>query len=79
MRHPNTVKISKILAHNLRILRERHNLSVIELAEKCEVSRQAIYHLESGDQWISMPLIEKLCKVYKIEEHELFQINTTLK
>lgn len=79
MKKANAVKISKVLAHNLVILRERHKLSVIELADKCKVTRQAIYHLESGDRWISLPLIESLCKVYKIEEHELFQINTTLK
>lgn len=79
MKSNTTVKISKILAHNLIVLREKHRLSVIELAAKCGVTRQAIYHLESGQRWISQPLIEALCKAYKIEEHELFQINTTLK
>lgn len=79
MRHIRTMKISKILAHNLTVLREKNGLSVIELAAKCKVTRQAIYHLESGKQWISLPLIDKICKVYKVEEHELFQINTTLK
>lgn len=79
MKLPKTVKISKVLAHNLQVLRERHKLSVIELADKCKVSRQTIYQLESGDQWISLNLVDSLCKVYKIEEHELFQINTTLK
>ena len=78
MKINKTMKISKVLAHNLVVLREKNRLSVIELAEKCKVTRQAIYHLESGDRWISQPLIEAICKVYKIEEHELFQINTTL-
>jgi DNA-binding XRE family transcriptional regulator len=79
MKKTKSVKISKVLAHNLQVLREKHKLSVIDLAQKCNVTRQAIYHLETGDRWISLPLIQSLCKVYKIEEHELFQINTTLK
>lgn len=71
----NTMKISKLFAHNLTVLREKHKMSVIELAEKCNVSRQSIYDLEAG----SLPrprLLEAICKVFKIEEHELFQLNT---
>lgn len=79
MKIENTVKISKVLAHNLQVLREKNGLSVMDIAKKCDVSRQTIYQLESGDQWISLSLVESLCKFYKIEEHELFQINTTLK
>jgi transcriptional regulator with XRE-family HTH domain len=79
MKRNGTVKISKVLAHNLVVLREKHKLSVIDVAKRCNVTRQAIYQVESGDRWISLPLIEALCKTYKIEEHELFQINTTLK
>ena len=78
MKQFKTMKISKILGHNLKILREKNKLSVIEVASKCKVSRNAIYQVESGEKWISMPLVEALCKVYKVEEHELFQINTTL-
>ena len=77
MKQLKTMKISKVLAHNLIVLREKHGLSVAKLAEKCNVTRQAIYQVEAGDNWISLPLIEALCKVYKIEQHELFQINTT--
>lgn len=77
MKKIKLMKISKILAHNLTILRDKHRLSVIEVAERCKVTRQAIYQVESGNKWISLPLLESLCKLYKVEEHELFQIDTS--
>jgi len=75
MKNKNTVKISKILAHNLKALREQHKLSASGLAAKCGVTRQAIYKLETGDAWISLALVGSICKAYKIEQHELFQPN----
>lgn len=75
MKKINALKISKVLAHNLVILREKHGLSVSELAKKLEITRQGVYQIEDGEHWISKPLVEKLCKLYKIEEHELFQVS----
>ena len=46
-----------MLAENLQILRKQNGLSQEELAEKCQVSRQAIVKWESGE---SVPTIEKL-------------------
>ena len=45
------------LAGNLQINRRRMGLSQEELAEKCQISRQAIAKWESGE---SVPTIEKL-------------------
>lgn len=45
------------LADNLQINRRRMGLSQEELAEKCQISRQAIAKWESGE---SVPTIEKL-------------------
>ncbi len=75
----NFMRISVVLASNLKSLRESKGLSVIELAKLLDSTRQAVYHLESGDKWISMPMIERLCSVYKIEQHELFQIDMKVK
>ena len=41
-----------ILAENLQVLRKQNQLSQEELAEKCQVSRQAIAKWESGEQTI---------------------------
>ena len=46
-----------MLAENLQILRKHNGFSQEELAEKCQVSRQAIAKWESGE---SVPTIEKL-------------------
>lgn len=46
-----------MLAENLQILRKQNGFSQEELAEKCQVSRQAIAKWESGE---SVPAIEKL-------------------
>lgn len=54
------------LAENLQMLRRRMNLSQEELAEKCQVSRQAIAKWESGE---SVPMIEKL--VFLADLYEL--------
>ena len=43
-----------MLAENLQILRKQNGFSQEELAEKCQVSRQAIA------KWESVPTIEKL-------------------
>jgi len=45
------------LADNLQIQRKKHGLSQEDLAEKCQISRQAIAKWESGE---SVPTIEKL-------------------
>ena len=46
-----------MLSENLRLLRKQKLLSQEDLAEKCQVSRQAIAKWESGE---SVPTIEKL-------------------
>lgn len=73
MRNYYKVKISKVLAKNLTQLREDRGLSVIDLANELGVTRQGVYHLESGDKWISLPMVEKISEFYKIEQHEMFQ------
>ena len=54
------------LAENLQMLRRRMNLSQEDLAEKCQVSRQAIAKWESGE---SVPTIDKL--VFLADLYEL--------
>jgi transcriptional regulator with XRE-family HTH domain len=73
------LKISKVLASNLIALRECKGLTVIELSKLLGVTRQGVYHLESGEKWISLPMIEKLSSIYKIEQHELFLPETKIK
>lgn len=73
------VKISKVLAINIKELRESKGLTLNDLGEKIGVSRQAIWNLENENSWITLDKIEKICKFFKIEEHELFQLEKSSK
>lgn len=68
--------ISKVLALKLKTLRESQNMTVYELSKKCRVSRQTIYNIESGDEWISKKLLNRLCSIYKVDSVYLFQDDT---
>lgn len=60
-----------MLSENLRLLRKQKLLSQEDLAEKCQVSRQAIAKWESGE---SVPTIEKLiylANLYDVSLDEL--------
>lgn len=60
-----------MLAENLQILRKQNGLSQEELAEKCQVSRQAIAKWESGE---SVPTIEKLIYLASLYEVTLDEL-----
>lgn len=60
-----------MLSENLRLLRKQKFLSQEDLAEKCQVSRQAIAKWESGE---SVPTVEKLvclANLYDVSIDEL--------
>lgn len=60
-----------MLAENLQLLRKENGWSQEELAEKCQVSRQAIAKWENGE---SVPAIEKmifLAELYEVSLDEL--------
>lgn len=60
-----------ILAENIQRFRRRMNISQEELAEKCEVSRQAVTKWETGE---SVPALEKiilLADIFDISVDEL--------
>ena len=59
------------LAGNLQMFRRKMNLSQEELAEKCQVSRQAIAKWERGD---SVPTIEKLVLLADLYELSLDEL-----
>lgn len=60
-----------MLAENLQYLRKQNGLSQEELAEKCQISRQAIAKWESGE---SVPTIEKLIYLAGIYEVTLDEL-----
>lgn len=73
MKQNNLVKITKVLAKNITALREANHLTISELARQIGVSRQAIWNLENEESWITLDKVEKLAKVFGVEQHMLFQ------
>lgn len=69
----NKVKITTVLARNLKVLREAHGLTLDQLGKSIGVSRQAIWNIENEKSWITLDKIEKLAKAFNIEQDVLFQ------
>ncbi len=59
------------LAGNIQMLRRKMNLSQEELAEKCQVSRQAVTKWENGE---SVPTIDKLISLADLYEMTLDEL-----
>jgi transcriptional regulator with XRE-family HTH domain len=75
----NKVKITAVLAKNLKALRESHNMTLDQLGKEIGVSRQAIWAIENEKSWITVDKIEKLAKTFNVEEDVLFQNRSKLK
>lgn len=73
------VKITTVLAKNVKQLREAHGLTLDQLGEAIGVSRQQIWNIENEKSWITLDKIEKLAKHFNVEEDLLFQNKTKLK
>ena len=75
----NKVKISTVIATNLKSLREAHGLTLDELGKQIGVSRQMIWNLENEQSWITLDKVKKLSEFFGIEEDKLFQNRIKLK
>ena len=56
---------------NLKLLRKEHKLSQEELADKLDVSRQAVSKWENGVAYPEMNNILELCKIFKCQINDL--------
>ena len=55
----------------LKLLREEHHLSQVELANKIYVSRSAVAKWEQGRGMPSKASLQELCKLFNLTEEEL--------
>lgn len=56
---------------NLKIIRKKHKLSQEDLAEKVNVSRQAVSKWENGEAYPEMNNILELCKIFNCQLNDL--------
>lgn len=55
------------IGNRISELRQEKGMSVIQLAEKCDVSRQNIYKIEDGKYNVSIDILYKVCKALDVE------------
>ena len=67
--------LNQAIAEVLRELRESHNLSYSELANKMtkKVSRQTLNNYELGKSKLRMNMFMEFAKVYHLEPRELYE------
>jgi transcriptional regulator with XRE-family HTH domain len=66
------VTASKLLAKNLKALREAHGMSQTELAKAIGVTHGIVSMWESEKSWVSPENLDKLAKVLKVTVATLF-------
>jgi putative transcriptional regulator len=60
------------MKNRLKILRATHDWSQAELAERLDVSRQAVNAIETGKYDPSLPLAFKLARLFGMTIEEIF-------
>ena len=58
--------------NKLKVLRAMHNWSQAELADRLDVSRQAVNAIETGKYDPSLPLAFKLARLFNMPIEEIF-------
>lgn len=65
--------IKTILGSNIKILRQKNQLSQEKLAEKASLHRTYIGAIERGERNVSLENIALIAKVLKVEPYELLK------
>ena len=55
------------IGNRISELRQEKGMSVIQLAEKCDVSPQNIYKIEDGKYNVSIDILYKVCKALGVK------------
>ena len=73
------IKLSEILANNMRKHRKELGYTQAMLAEKCELSLNYIQYIENRKRFPSEEVMEKIAIALNIEPYQLFLVNDTWK
>lgn len=66
------VKALEAFSSNVKMLRIKKGLTLDEMGALLGVTRQRVWSIENGKTWTSVETLEKLSKIFKIEETDLF-------
>ncbi|MDI9408115.1 MAG: XRE family transcriptional regulator [Candidatus Pacebacteria bacterium] len=64
--------MSDFIGSNLRLIRHFHNMTITELSEKVEVSKQRISYIENGTGVVSAQLLKKLSTIMNVNQKFFF-------
>jgi len=65
-----------MVENKLRTLRERHEVSQVELAAAIEVSRQTIHAIETSKYVPSVELALRIAEFFALEVEDIFTLKT---
>jgi transcriptional regulator with XRE-family HTH domain len=68
------LNIRDILAHNLKVNRQKCRLSQAKLAEKANITTQYIAMIEVSRKFPTPEMLERLAKALNVETYELFTV-----
>lgn len=68
----NEANLKKYAGEVIKKLREHKNMTQDELAEKLEITRQAVSRYENGDRGINQDLLFKLSVIFNVKIDEFF-------
>ncbi|MCW1403201.1 helix-turn-helix transcriptional regulator [Novosphingobium sp. MW5] len=60
------------MENRLKVLRAERNWSQAELAERLDVSRQAVNAIETGKHDPSLPLAFRIARLFELQIEEIF-------
>jgi transcriptional regulator with XRE-family HTH domain len=61
-------KLTSQLGNRLRLARLRRGFSMVQVAERANISRQTLGHLESGDTGTSLGVLMRVLKVLSLDK-----------
>jgi transcriptional regulator with XRE-family HTH domain len=61
-------KLTSQLGNRLRLARLRRRFSMVQVAERANISRQTLGHLESGDTGTSLGVLMRVLKVLSLDK-----------
>lgn len=68
------MEINKRIGEQIREVRKKYNISMVQLAEELEISQPRLSRIENGEQEIPVSLIEKFCKRFNIPMESFFKV-----
>jgi putative transcriptional regulator len=72
------MKTELAMKNRLKVLRAERNWSQAELAERLEVSRQAVNAVETSKYDPSLPLAFKIARLFRLPIEDIFQDDPAL-